>query len=82
MSHKKYKTSSYCPGGRHYSNKKSIEGGFSKTGRKLLIGNYVKCIKTKSIFVSDNPIQARELSNIFENIGKHSAKVAENKLEL
>ena len=78
-SSQKFKTDSYCVGGRHRSNTKNIVGEITinkKTGKevKLLAGKCVICNRKKTMIVSDNVIQAEGLGNFFKNLGKISAK--------
>ena len=79
MSSQKFKTDSYCVGGRHRSSTKNIVGEITinkKTGKevKLLVGKCVICNRKKTMIVSDNVIQAEGLGNFFKNLGKLSAK--------
>ena len=79
MSSQKFKTDSFCVGGRHRSSTKNIVGEITinkKTGKevKLLAGNCVICNRKKTMIVSDNVIQAEGLGNFFKNLGKISAK--------
>ena len=79
MSFQKFKSDSYCVGGRHKSATKNIVGEITinkKTGKevKLLAGKYVICNRKKTMIVSDNVIQAEGLGNFFKNLGKISAK--------
>ena len=79
MSSQKFKTDSYCVGGRHRSSTKNIVGEITinkKTGKevKLLAGKCVICNRKKTMIVSDNVIQAEGLGKFFKNLGKISAK--------
>ena len=79
MSFQKFKSDSYCVGGRHKSGTKNIVGEITynkKSGKeiKLLVGKCLICDKRKSMIVSDNVIQAERLSSFFKNLGKISAK--------
>ena len=79
MSFNKFKTDSYCVGGRHKSGTKNIVGEITlnkKTGKevKLLVGRCVICDRKKTMIVSDNVIQAEGLGSFFKNLGKISAK--------
>ena len=79
MSSQKFKTDSYCVGGRHSSSTKNIVGEITinkKNGEevKLLAGKCVICNRKKTMIVSDNVIQAEGLGNFFKNLGKISAK--------
>ena len=79
MSFNKFKTDSYCVGGRHKSGTKNIVGEITinkKTGKevKLLVGRCEICDRKKTMIVSDNVIQAEGLGSFFKNLGKVSAK--------
>ena len=79
MSSQKFKTNSYCAGGRHKSGRKNIVGEITinkKTGKevKLLVGRCVVCDRKKTMIVSDNVIQAEGLGSFFKNLGKISSK--------
>ena len=79
MSFQKFKSESYCVGGRHKSATKNIVGDITinkKTGKevKLLVGKCVICNRKKTMIVSDNVIQAEGLGDFFKNLGKISAK--------
>ena len=89
MSFQKFKTNSYCVGGRHQSTTKNIVGDITiikKTGKevKLRVGKCVICDRKKTMIVSDNVIQAEGLGDFFKNIGKKglnvSKKMAKNVL--
>ena len=79
MTFQKFKTDSYCVGGRHRSGTKNIVGEITinkKSGKevKLLVGKCVICDRKKTMIVSDNVIQAEGLGSFFKNLGKISAK--------
>ena len=79
MSFQKYKTNSYCVGGRHHSSTSNITGDITinkKTGTevKLLVGKCTVCNRRKTMIVSDNVSQAEGLGDFFKNLGKISAK--------
>ena len=79
MSSQKFKTDSFCVGGRHRSGTKNIVGEIrnnKKTGKevKLLVGKCMICDRKKSMIVSDNVIQAEGLGSFFKNLGKISSK--------
>ena len=79
MSFQKFKSESYCVGGRHKYATKNIVGDITidkKSGKevKLLVGKCAICNRKKTMIVSDNIIQAEGLSNFFKNLGKISAK--------
>ena len=81
MSFQKFKTDSYCVGGRHRGATKNIVGDITinkKTGKevKLLVGKCVICDRKKTMIVSDNVIQAEGLGDFFKNLGKVSSKAA------
>ena len=79
MSFQKFKTNSYCVGGRHHSSTSNIIGDITinkKTGKevKLLVGKCAICNRKKTMIVSDNVVQAEGLGDFFKNLGKISAK--------
>ena len=79
MSFQKFKSESYCVGGRHKSATKNIVGDITfnkKSGKevKLLVGICAICNRKKTMIVSDNVIQAEGLGDFFKNLGKISAK--------
>ena len=74
MSFQKFKSDSYCVGGRHRSSTVKIYGDITNKGSKVLIGFCSKCQRKKSMTVSDNTIEAEGLSSFFKNLGKLSAK--------
>ena len=81
MSFQKFKSDSYCVGGRHRSTTKDIVGDITnnkKAGKevKLLVGKCVICNRKKTMIVSDNVIQAEGLGDFFKNLGKVSSKAA------
>ena len=81
MTFNKFKSDSYCVGGKHKSSTKNIVGEFTsnkKTGRqiKLLVGKCEICDRKKSMIVSDKTIQAEGLGDCFKNLGKVSSKAA------
>ena len=90
MSFQKFKSDSYCVGGRHRSATINIVGDITinkKTGKevKLLVGKCVICNRKKTMIVSDNVIQAEVLGDFFKNLGKKglnvSKKMAKNLLK-
>ena len=81
MSFQKFKSDSYCVGGRHRSATKNIVGDITinkKTGKevKLLVGKCVICDRKKTMIVSDNVIQAEGLGDFFKKLGKVSSRAA------
>ena len=81
MNSQKFKSDSYCVGGKHRSGTKNITGDISfnkKTGReiKLLVGKCVICDRKKSMIVSDNTIQAEGPGDFFTKLGNVSGKAA------
>ena len=81
MNSQKFKSDSYCVGGKHRSSTKNITGEIAfnkKTGKeiKLLGGKCVICDRKKTMIVSDNTIQAEGLGDFFEKLGKISGKAA------
>ena len=85
----KFKTHSYCVGGRHYSGTVNIRGAIGEpasritsNGTKMLKGNCVLCRRNKSMTVSDATIEAEGLKDFFKSVGKATVnfgkKVANN----
>ena len=74
MSFQKFKSDSYCVGGRHRSATVKIYGDITSKGSEVLIGYCSICNRKKSMTVSDNTIKAEGLSSFFENFGKLSDK--------
>ena len=79
---KKFKTNSYCVGGRHYSGTNNIRGFVSGKGTKMLKGNCVECRRNKSMTVSYATKEAQGLKDFFKSVGKATVnfgkKVADN----
>ena len=48
----KFKTNSYCVGGRHYSGTNNIRGVITSKGTEMLIGSCSKSKRNKSMAVS------------------------------
>ena len=78
----KFKTNSYCVGGRHYSGTSNIRGFITSKGTKMSKGNCVKCKRNKSMTVSEATIEAEGLKDFFKSVGKATVifgkKVANN----
>ena len=85
MSFRKFKSDSFCVGGRHRSATKNIYGEITSKGSKVLIGFCSICNRKKSMTLSDNTIQAEGLGDFFKNPCKRglnlSKKMAKNVLE-
>ena len=79
----KFKTNSYCAGGRQ-SGTNNIRGAITSKGTKMLKGNFVKCKRNKSMTVSDATIEAEGLKDFFKSVGKATVnfgkKVANNQV--
>ena len=84
MSFQKFKSDSYCVGGRHRSSTTKTYGDKTSEGGKLLIGYCSICNRKKTMTVSDNTIQAEGLGDFFKKLGKKglnvSKKMAKNVL--
>ena len=65
MSFQKFKTDSYCVGGRHRSATLKIHGDITSKGGKVLIGYCSVCNRKKSMTLSDNTIKAEGLGSFF-----------------
>ena len=85
MSFNKFKTKSYCVGGRHYSSTSNIHGDTTinkkNTIVKLLRGTCTTCKRSKSIIVSDQTIQAEGLGDFFKHLGKAAKNVGKKILK-
>ena len=84
MSFQKFKSGSYCVGGRHRSATKNIVGDITinkKTGKevKLLVGKCVICDRKKTMIFSDNVIQAEGLGDFFKNLGNKGLNVSKKR---
>ena len=66
----KFKTNSYCVGGRYYSGTINIHGFISAKGAKMLKGNCVICRRNKSMTASDATIEAEGLKDFFKGVGR------------
>ena len=78
----KFKTNSYCVGGRHYSGTNNIRGFITSKGTNMLKVNCVKCKRNKSMTASDATIKAEGLKDFFKSVGRATVnfgkKVANN----
>ena len=80
MSFQKFKSNSYCVGGKHYSQTINIYGDTKynkKTQKpiKMLKGTCAKCNRNKSQIVSDQTIEAEGLKDFFKNVAKAAKNV-------
>ena len=76
MSFQKFKSDSYCVGGRHKSATIKIYGDITSKGSKVLIGYCSVCNRKKSMTVSDNTIKAEGLGSFFKNPGEKGLNVS------
>ena len=78
----KFKTNSYCVGGRHYGGTNNIKGAITSKGTKMLRGSCIKCRRNKLMTVSAATIEAEGLKDFFKSVGKATVnfgkKVANN----
>ena len=78
----KFKTNSFCVGGRHYSGTNNISGAITSKGTKMLRVSCTKCGRNKSITVSDATIEAEGLKDFFKSVSRATVnfgkKVANN----
>ena len=70
MTFNKFKTDSYCVGGRHGSATENIFGDKTSKSSKVLIGYCSVCNRKKSMTVSDDTLKAEGLIDFFKNLGK------------
>ena len=84
MSFQKYKSDSFCVGGRHRSSTKNIYGDITSEGSKVLIGYCSSGNRKKLMTVKDNTKKAGGSGDFFKNQGKKglnvSKKMAKNVL--
>ena len=69
MSFQKFKSNSYCVGGRHQSSTIPVVSNVTSIDSKRLIGYCPVCNRKKSMTVSGNTKQATGLCNFFKNLG-------------
>ena len=74
----KFKSNSYCVGGRHYSGTNNISGAITSKGTKMLKGSCTKCRRNKSLTVSDATIEAEGLKDFFKSVGKATVNFGKN----
>ena len=84
MSFQKFKSDSYCVGGRHRPATTKIYGDITSKGSKVLFGYCSVCNRKKSMTVSGNTIQAEGPGDFLKKLGKKgpnvSQKIAKNLL--
>ena len=78
MSFQKFKTDSYCVGGRHRSATIKIYGDITSKKSKVLIGYCSVCNREKSMTVSDKTIKAEGLGSFFKNWERFLQKQVKN----
>ena len=66
----KFKTNSYCVGGRHYNGTNNIRGAITPKGTKMLRGSCTKCRRNKSMTVSVTTIETEGLKDFFKSVSK------------
>ena len=74
MTFQKFKSDSYCVGGRHRSATVKNYGDITSKSSKVLIGFCSISNRKSSMTVSDNAIKAEGLGCFYKNLGKISAK--------
>ena len=79
MTFNKFKTDSYCVGGRHRSATVKIYGDVTSKGSKVVICYCSVCNRKKSMTVSDDTIKAEVLGEFFKNLGKKELNVSKKK---
>ena len=84
MNSQKFKTNSYCLGGKHRSSTKNIIGEITfnkKTGKEIefLVGKCEVCNRRQSMIVSDTTIEAEGLGEFFKNLGKKRLNVSKKR---
>ena len=85
MNFNKFKSDSYCVGGRHRSATVKKYGDLTIKDSNVLISYCSTCNRKKSITVNDNTIKAEGLGDFFKPLGKKglniSKKMAKNVLK-
>ena len=76
MTFEKFKSDSYCVGGRHRSSTLKFYGDITSKRSKVIIGYCSICNRKKSMTFSDNTIKAEGLGSSFKNLGEISAKAS------
>ena len=76
MIFQKFKTGSFCSGGRHRTATKNISGDITSKSNKIIIGHSSIYNRKKSLKVSDNTIAAEVVGDFFRNLGKKGLKVS------
>ena len=71
----KFKTYSYCVGGRHYGGSNNIRGVVTAKGTKMLKRSCAVCRRNKSMTLSDATIEADGLNDFFKSVGKATVNV-------
>ena len=82
MSFQKFKTISYCVGGRFWLAATNVYGDISSKGVNVMIGPCSTCNRKVSMTGSHNTIVAKRLGDFFKNLGRRSVemgkKIAKN----
>ena len=66
----KFKTNSYCVGGRHYRGTNNIRGVVTAKRTKRLMGSCAMCRRNKSMTVSDATIEAEGMKDFLKVLVK------------
>ena len=78
MSFQKFKSDSYCVGGRHRSSTIKFHADKTSKGSKVIFGYCSICNRKKSMTFSDNKIQTEGLGSFFKNMGGFLLKLLKN----
>ena len=70
----KFKTNSFCVGGRHHSGTNNIRGFITSKGTNMLKAISVKCTRYKSMAVSDATKGVERLQDFFKSVGIATVK--------
>ena len=76
MTFNKFKTDTYCVGGRHRPATVKVYGDVTSKRSKVLIGFCSVCHRKKSMTVSDDTLKAEGLGDFFKNLGKKGLNVS------
>ena len=76
MSFRKFRTNSFCVGGRHRSATTNIYGDITSKGSKVIIGYCSIFSRKKCMTAGDNTIQGEGLGDLFKNLGKKGLNIS------
>ena len=78
MSFQKFKSDSFCVGGKNSSATKNIYGDITSKGNQVIFGFCSICSRRKSITLGVNTVEAERLGSFLKNLGRISAEDGKN----